>query len=781
MFHYKTNIKLGVTYRKNKSVFRLWAPTARAVSLVLYKDAGIYDESGLVMDHEGGQEIRMNRGDNGVWTSIITGDLAGRYYLYKIKHDHGGYRFAVDPYATAVSANGCRGAIVDPEACRPDGWVFDSSPPPIQPTDAVLYELHVRDFSISSDSGMKYKGKYKAFTEHGLKDEYGNSLGIDHLAELGVTHVQLLPISDFRTVNELEETGPYYTGKEYNWGYDPQNYNVPEGSYSTDPTKPEVRIRECKEMIMALHNKGIRVIMDVVYNHTYTVDDGPFEPIVPGYFYRRHENGELSNGSGVGNELATEKPMVRKYIKDSLRYWVEEYHIDGFRFDLMALIDKTTMFEIVEELRREVKPSLLIYGEPWTGAESPLVSKTIKGSQRGKGFAVFNDHFRYAIKGDNDGSEKGFATGASGFEKAVAEGMLGSIHDFTYAASETINYVTVHDNLNLWDKVLTAMGLGRKAGLLHMKNGVPVDGGDIWKKVFESQPYFAVSDDDILNSEPVRRSLLANSIVLLSQGIPLIHAGDELLRSKFGDHNSYRSGDAVNAIRWENKARFLPVFQYYKGLLELRRKHSSFRMVDREQIEKNMSIIRCGEQIVAYQLENNGSGDSWNKIVVIVNGRCSDTVMELPASPYIWNVVVNDKRAGIETLMEIDASKVTVPKLSVMVLYADEDRPKKNIVAIELEYERADHHYDGWNVWVWDTGVQDGRIDFTPKEDGGVSALIYAAADVKRIGFIIRLNDWEARESEQDRFITIPSGEERLKVKVISGKGKCGSHSDIAS
>ncbi|MFC7681368.1 type I pullulanase [Paenibacillus sp. GCM10028914] len=769
------NMKLGVTYSKDRSVFSLWAPTASSVFLVLYEDAGTYDERGFVTNHDGGYEIQMNREDDGLWRITVTENTNNKYYMYKIEHEAGEYRYAIDPYATAVSVNGCRGAIVDPEACNPQDWDRDERPPFIQPTDAVLYELHVRDFSISSDSGMKYKGKYKAFTETGLKDENGNSLGIDHLAELGVTHVHLLPIFDFKTVNEMDNE------QAYNWGYDPQNYNVPEGSYATDPTKPEIRILECKEMIHALHKKGIRVIMDVVYNHTYTVDDGPFEPVVPGYFYRRNGNGELSNGSGVGNELATEKSMVRKFIKDSLRYWAEEYHIDGFRFDLMALMDTTTIYEIVDELRSEVDPKILIYGEPWTGGDSPLHNKTVKGTQRGKGFAVFNDHFRHAIKGDNDGGGKGFATGEIWCEGAIAEGMMGSIHDFAEHASETVNYVTVHDNLNLWDKVLTSLGMGQQAGLMHLNNGSPVSGGDLLEELSNCQPYFAVSEDEVMESEPVRRSLLANGIVLLSQGIPLIHAGDELLRSKYGDHNSYRSGDAINGIRWENKGRFLPVFQYYKGLLQLRRLHPAFRMNNRAQIEEHMEIIRCGDQLIAYRLNNHANEDVWSDIVVIVNGSYHESIMDLPASPYGWNVVVNDRMAGIETLMIVDTSEINVPGLSIMVLRADKQRPKRNVVKIELEYEREDQNYDGWNLWVWGTGIKDGQIDFTQKEDGRVTAVIYTEADMKRIGCIVRLNEWEAREWEQDRFIILPPGEKQLKIKVISGSGEWRSHSDMAS
>ncbi|WP_235440457.1 type I pullulanase [Paenibacillus sp. DMB20] len=718
-----TDIKLGVTYSKAGSRFSLWSPSARAVSLMLYEDAGVYNEAGVAADHKDGTEYPMERDEDGVWTARIEGETAGLFYMYKVFHENGECRYAVDPYATAVSANGCRGAVVDPEVCNPEGWEQDKRPPFVQPADAVLYELHVRDFSISPDSGMKYKGKFKAFTETGLKDAHGNRLGIDHLAELGVTHVHLLPIFDFKTVNELKSMPFYEPEGEYNWGYDPQHYNVPEGSYATDPTRPEVRIRECKEMIQALHQKGMRVIMDVVYNHTYTVDDGPFEPVVPGYFYRKNADGGLSNGSGVGNELATEKPMVRKFIKDSLRYWAEEYHVDGFRFDLMALIDTATLCEIVEELRREVDPGILVYGEPWTGGESPLRDKTVKGSQRGKRFAVFNDHFRQAIKGDNDGGGRGFATGEAWCEGAIAEGMMGSIHDFAYEASETVNYVTVHDNLNLWDKVLASQNKWEESGLIHMNDGRPADGSSLQEKLAASNPYASVSVMDVMASDPVRRCLLANGIVLLSQGIPLIHAGDELLRTKFGDHNSYRSGDGINAMRWSCKERFLPVYDYYRGLIALRRKHPAFRMSCREQIEKHMEIIRCSDQIVAYRLKDHAGGDAWKQIVVIVNGNPKALDVELPATPYSWNIVADERRAGVETLSQVDESSVSVPGLSIMVLYEDERRPKKHKVKVEVEYERQDGCYEGWNLWVWGTGVEDGRIDFMEEDHGRVKAV----------------------------------------------------------
>lgn len=767
------DVKLGAVYNREETSFHVWAPTAPQVTLVLYEDAGTYHEEGRVTDHEGGRAYRMVRTPDGVWSARVSGDLHGVYYMYRMEWEDGRNVYAVDPYARAVSANGCRGVVIDLRRTDPPGWEEDIKPPLMQPTDAVLYELHVRDFSIDGDSGMKYKGKYKAFTEHGLRDSDGNTLGIDHLAELGVTHVHLLPIFDFRTVNELADPGDD-TAAIYNWGYDPQNFNVPEGSYATDPANPVARIRELKELIQALHSKGIRVVMDVVYNHTYTVDDGPFEPIVPGYFYRKDAEGRLSNGSGVGNELATERPMVRKFIKDSLRYWAEEYHIDGFRFDLMALIDTTTMVEIVEELRREVDETLLLYGEPWTGGISPLVEQTVKGTQRGRGFAVFNDHFRQAIKGDNDGAGTGFATGADWLEGAITEGMLGSIHDFAHEASESINYVTVHDNLNLWDKILQSQGLAEDAGLLSIKEGELASGGNIQKAAAAANPYISVDAKDPLSSVAVKRSLLASGIVLLSQGIPLLHAGDELLRTKYGDHNSYRSGDVINAIRWSNKKRFRSVFDYYKGLITLRKKHPVFRMSTREMIEQHVEVLRSSERLIVLRLTELSSENSdETQLLVIINGNESAMRVDLPATPYKWSVLVDDRSAGAEPIAVLNGAKALIPGLSMMVLREDKAVMKDQLTRIELEYERNDLSYDGWNVWVWGTGVRDGQIDFTRIENGKAVAVLYAAEDADRIGCIVRLKEWEDREGENDQFIRIPQGESsHVKWVIRSGGAK---------
>ncbi|MBW4085238.1 type I pullulanase [Paenibacillus sp. S150] len=758
---------LGLTYSAECSFFKVWVPTAFTVSLVLYDTGGNGTEGAGSGFRDSGRIVNMLRQEGGVWVARLSGDLKGRYYMYRAVYGDGTIREAADPYAKAVSANGVRSAIVDLRDTDPEAWAGDESPALPHPADAVIYELHVRDFSSAADSGMQHKGKFKAFTESGLRDSAGHALGIDHLAELGITHVHLLPVFDFQTINELAaDSGsaaePYFT--EYNWGYDPQHYNVPEGSYSTNPSDPAVRIREMKEMVQALHSKGISVIMDVVYNHTYSVEKGPFQPLVPDYFYRHDYNGRLSNGSGVGNELATERPMVRKYIKDSLAYWASEYHIDGFRFDLMGLMDSVTMREISEELRLEVNPSLLLYGEPWTGGESPLAAKTLKGVQKGKGYAVFNDNFRSAIKGDSDGWGKGFATGEYGREGAVASGIKGAIHEFTDSPAETVNYVAAHDNLNLWDKVLATQGLRQAAGLPELDNGRLRHGGSVEAAVAAADPYIGVDPQDILGDEAVRRSLLASGIILTSQGIPFLQAGDEFLRSKYGDHNSYRSPDAINAIRWENKGKFLPVYEYYKGLITLRRKHPAFRLHGRQEIERSLEFLRCDGGVVSYLLKNNAGGDEWNNIVVIFNANPGPVIQALPETDGCWNIVVDHTSAGAEAFRSIEGPEVQLEGLSLMVLYDKYGQPGPRSKIIEIHYERPDGDYRGWNLWVWGTGIQDGQSDFRQMKDGHAVARVEVLPEAASIGYILRLNDWEEKDGAGDRFIDCSGSKELIQV-----------------
>ncbi|MEK4330131.1 type I pullulanase [Paenibacillus sp. FSL R7-0312] len=766
---------LGLTYSAEYSMFKVWAPTAFAVSLVLYATGGNGISAGHTGDYkDSGRIINMQRSDGGVWEVRVSGDLKGKYYMYRAVFADGSINEAADPYATAVSANGLRTAIIDLQDTNPAGWDQDTSPVLAHPADAVIYELHVRDFSAHESSGLTHKGKFKAFTEMGLRDAAGHALGIDHLAELGITHVHLLPVFDFQTVDELKAPGeaplsPLFT--DYNWGYDPQHYNVPEGSYSTDPASPPTRIREFKEMVQALHSRGISVIMDVVYNHTYSLEKGPFQPLVPDYYYRHDYSGRLSNGSGVGNELATEQPMVRKYIKDSLTYWASEYHIDGFRFDLMGLMDSVTMREITEELRLEINPNLLLYGEPWTGGDSPLATKTLKGVQRGKGYAVFNDNFRSALKGDSDGWGKGFTTGEYGKEGAVASGIKGAIHEFTDSPVETVNYVTAHDNLNLWDKILATQGLRQEARLLELENGRLRGGGDLETAVEQADPYFAIDTLDVLENETVRRSLLANGIILTSQGIPFLHAGDELLRSKYGDHNSYRSPDCINAIRWENKKKFIPVYQYYKGLIELRRGHPAFRLHGRQEIERSLEFLRCDSGVIAYVLKNHAGGDGWSNIVVIYNANRGPVTQCLPESSGCWNIVVDHTHAGAEAFRQTENGNVEIAGLSMMVLYDKYGEPEPRSKVVEVHYERPDGDYRGWNLWVWGTGIQDGQRDFQHMEDGHAVARIEVLPGTASIGYILRLNDWEEKDGAGDRFIDCSGSEEQvLKVTVRERK-----------
>lgn len=760
---------LGLTYTAEYSLFKVWAPFAFTVSLVLYETGGNISGGIAAGAKDNGVLTPMQRKSGGVWQTRLAGDLKGKYYMFRAVYADGSIKEAADPYATAVSANGVRSAIVSLRDTDPTGWHDDRSPVLPHPADAVIYELHVRDFSAGESSGMKYKGKFKAFTETGLRDASGNALGIDHLAELGITHVHLLPVFDFQTVDELKTTrGASGAGTytDYNWGYDPQHYNVPEGSYSTDPTDPGLRIREFKEMVQALHMHGISVIMDVVYNHTYSVEKGPFEPLAPGYFYRHDHLGRLSDGSGVGNEIATERPMVRKYIKDSLSYWAAEYHIDGFRFDLMGLIDSVTMREITEELRLSINPNLLIYGEPWTGGDSPLTAKTLKGVQRGKGYAVFNDNFRAAIKGDSDGWGRGFATGEYGKEGAVASGIKGAIHEFTDSPVETVNYVTAHDNLNLWDKLLTVQGLRQAANLPELENGLLRGGGDVETALAGANPYFGVSQQDVLGNETVRRSLLANGIILTSQGIPFLHAGDELLRSKYGDHNSYRSCDAVNAIRWENKQTFLPVFQYYKGLIALRRNHPAFRLHGRQEIERSLEFLRCEDGVVAYSLKDHAGGDVWSNIVVIFNANERPVTQKLPLTEGCWNIVVDHSHAGCEAFRIADGQEVELEGLSMMVLYDGYGEPGPRAKTIEFHYERPDGDYRGWNLWIWGTGIQDGQCDFREMQDGRAVARIEVVPGTEQVGYILRLNDWEKKDGTGDRYIDCSGSGELLKVLI---------------
>ncbi|MDR0452803.1 MAG: type I pullulanase, partial [Treponema sp.] len=652
---------LGLGYGPRESVFKAWAPAAASVSVALYDGAGRYGASGRLEpgEAEKARLFKMERDlSTGVWRALVPGDLRGSYYLYRAEFPGGVVRWAADPYARAVSANGRRMAVVSLGDTDPPGWGADKKPGFSAPQDAVIYELHVRDFSIDGNSGMRRRGKFLAFTERGTRNRDGAATGVDHLASLGITHVHLLPSFDFGSVNELTADDPASPDPKFNWGYDPVNYNVPEGSYSTDPRDPKARIREFKQMVLALHGAGIRVVMDVVYNHTYREEDGPFDGLARGYCYRTAGDGTLSDGSACGNELASERPMVRKFIIDSCLYWAREYHIDGFRFDLMALIDKTTMKQLARELRSRVDPGILVYGEPWQagGSVLPAARQTRIGAQKNLGIAVFNDRMRAAIKGGSDDGSRGFATGQAGLEAGIVKGVEGSVDDFTAAASESVNYVTAHDNLNLWDKIALSLGAADLAAdpySLLGPGGSPPDPGAL------------------LDNEAVRSALLANGIVFTSQGIPFFQAGDEMLRTKFGDHNSYASPDSVNMIRWENASRYRPVIEYYAGLISLRKKHPAFRMDSRADIKKALVVLSAGGGAVSFALTGNANGDSWRSIFVAYNAARAPRTLALPEPALRWHQVVNDRRAGTEILAEIDSGEIALPRVSLAVLYTE--------------------------------------------------------------------------------------------------------------
>lgn len=574
--------KLGIDYSREKTCFRVLAPTVETIKLLIYE--GPEDISREIYD--------MKKDDNGIYEANVEGDLNGKFYTYLVD----GRDEVTDPYSYAVSLNGIRSSILDLEETNPKGFKEHKIPFRENLCKSVIYEVHIKDFTIDPSSNVIYKGKYLGFCQEGTNYN-GLSTGIDHLKELGITHVHLMPVFDYLTVKEEKEY--FHREENYNWGYDPEHYNTAEGSYSIRPEDPKMRIKELKTMIMRLHEAGISVVMDVVYNHTYRSETSNFNVLYPNYFYRRLKNNVFSNGSYCGNELATEKKMVRRFIKESLIYWLKEYKVDGFRFDLMALMDIDTTLEIVEELK-EIKEDILIYGEPWTAGSTTLseITTTSKGTQTNKGFAFFNDEFRDAIKGDNDGYGKGFAQGNIDGKKGVETGIVGSIYydeahiGFTARPCETINYVNSHDNLILQDKLL---------------------------KLF---PNFT-------NSELLQYNKFVMSILFTSQGIPFIHAGNEFLRSKNMVSNSYKSPISVNAIDWSLKGKNIEMFNYMKDLIELKRTYPEFSLTTAEEIKNKIKFLdtRLDVNFILFTIKGEESGKYY---LVIHNGKLRDKIISIP-------------------------------------------------------------------------------------------------------------------------------------------------------
>ena len=641
--HYKTfeeypvyeGSDLELTYSQQSSKFRVWAPTADQVKILLYDNG-----------YEGGayQTIDMDRAEQGTWTLKVNENLKGKFYTFQIKIGEKWMEETPGIWVKATGVNGKRAAIIDFEETNPTGWDNDRRPPLTNFTDIMLYEVHVRDFSMSSNSGMKNKGKFLAFTEHGTKNTAGEITGIDHLKELGVTHVHLLPSFDFASIDETK-----LYEKKYNWGYDPLNYNVPEGSYSTNPKDPVVRIREFKQMVQSFHQSGIRVIMDVVYNHTSMGKGSHLDLLAPGYFYRQNADSTLSNASGCGNETASERGMMRKLMIESVVYWATEYHVDGFRFDLMGIHDIVTMNEIRKALDR-IDPTIFMYGEGWTAGASPLAEEkraVKKNAKQLNNVAVFSDDIRDALKGSWMHAQiPGFVSGIDSLEESVKFGVVGATKhpQVDYAKllyskapyvnnpTQIINYVSCHDDMCLVDKLR------------------------------ESRPANATDD------ELVRFDKLAQTVVYTSQGVPFIYAGEEMYRNKKGIHNTYQSPDSINQIDWNFKTTHKDIFDYYKGLISLRKAHGAFRIPTQEMVQQHLKFLNMlVPNVVGFTLTDHVNGDSWKDILVIYNGNRKAVRVNIPSGE--WNVVCHDGQINMNGITMVTDTTFTVAPSSASIMY----------------------------------------------------------------------------------------------------------------
>ena len=612
--------ELGALYEKEGTLLRVWTPTAKSVEVWIYADDSFKGPS---------TKIEMVQKPKGIFEAYLPGDQHGTIYVYKILFLNNRESISVDPYARATTVNGMKSVIADLNRTNPDGW-GERLPAFGLPEEAIIYELHIRDFSISETSGIVNKGKFLGLTEKNTQNASGRKTGLDYLIDLGITHIQILPMFDYATVDEANLTEP-----QYNWGYDPLNYNVPEGSYSTDPFDPFNRIFELKQMIRTLHDNGLRVIMDVVYNHVYDPKDQALERTVPGYFYRYNADGSLANGTGVGNDTASERHMMRKYIIDSVKYWAKEYHLDGFRFDLMGIHDSVTMNAIREALDK-IDPSIIIIGEGWE-MSTPL-PEDLKASQRNAQamprIAHFNDSIRIALKGSDFGDEKdrGFISGKNYLEDLLLRNIKGAMHLSSRSSyvdpEQVIQYVEAHDNLTLYDKLLR-------------------------------------SNPDDSEEVRIKRHTLATSIVLLSQGVPFIHGGQEFLRTKAGVANSYQSPDEINQFEWERVTTFQESVAYVKGLIALRKSEYLFRLHTIEEIEAHFTILSENFNIVAFSLTN-----SEKKYIVIFNGNRSDTIFRIQKGKYA--ILVEDNQVFLESMPEaVLMEKILVKAHTTSVLCAD--------------------------------------------------------------------------------------------------------------
>ena len=624
-------------YSKEKTMFVLNAPTAgkSSVTIRLYKNG------------QGGKAyktLKMKKMGDERWEATVKGDLKGKFYTFDI-----GKGETPGTFAKAVGVNGNRGAIVDLYDTDPVGWNEDVRPAIQSPADLVIYELHMRDFSVSPTSGLKYQGKYLALTE---------PKAIEYLKKLGINAIHFQPLFDFASVDETRLNTP-----QFNWGYDPKNYNVPEGSYSTDPYDPRTRIKEFKEMVMALHKAGIRVIFDAVYNHTFDINGSNFQRTYPDYYYRKTKEGKYSDGSGCGNETASEKPLMRQFMLESVKYWIDEFHIDGFRFDLMGVHDIETM-QVIREMVNRIDPSIYIYGEGWSAGSCAYPTEKLAmkaNTHQLNGIGAFSDDMRDALRGPFSDNTKGaFLAGIPGEEESLKFGIVGGIahpqvdmslvnydkKPWALEPTQQISYVSCHDDMCLVDR---------------LKASVP-----------------GIQDDKKSESERmaelIRLDLLAQTAVFTSQGVPFILAGEEMLRDKKGVHNSYCSPDSINEFNWDNLKKYPQVFEYYRNLIQLRKNHPAFRLAKAEAVRSHLEFLPTGNAaekegcLVAFRLKELEGIDSWKNIIVIFNANKESKTVAIPEGEYhvaCCNGVINEEGIG----MPIVGHETLVDAQSALILY----------------------------------------------------------------------------------------------------------------
>lgn len=625
---------LGVSYSPALTTFKVWAPAASEVKLRLYAKG----QGGDAL-----QTITMDKQDNGLWYTGVKRDIKNTYYTFQVMQNGKWLLEVPDIYAKAVGVNGRRGMVVNLPDTNPAGWAADKKPALKNATDIVIYETHVRDISVDANSGIKHKGKFLGLAETGTKSPDGLSTGLSHLKELGVTHVHLLPSFDFATVDETKPANG-----QYNWGYDPQNYNVPEGSYATDPYNGNVRIREFKQMVKAMHANGMRVVLDVVYNHTNDTEHAVFNQFAPDYFYRKTASGQYSNGTGCGNETASGQPMMRNFIVQSVLYWAREYHLDGFRFDLMGVHDIATMNAVSDALH-QYDPTIFIYGEGWTAGESTLPENeraTKAHTSQLRGIAAFGDDMRDGLKGAfSDVKAKGFVSAQPDLAESVKFGIVGATQhpQVNYKAvnyskeawapqpGQAISYASCHDDNTLFDRL-------------------------------------KIANPNATAAELIKMDKLSNTAVLTSQGVAFLHSGAEFLRTKQGVANSYKSPDSINQIDWHRKAQYKQVYNYYRGLISLRKAHPAFRMPSAKMIGKNLVFADTkDDNLITYTLNNNANGDKWRNIMVLLNGNAASRTVSLPAGK--WALAVDGEKVNQQGIKAVAGNTIIIPATTAYILY----------------------------------------------------------------------------------------------------------------